>query len=91
MSRAAARRLDHLVAGIVDVVDVVAAAAGHGVGAGAAVQRVVAAAAVQRVVAGAADEELASSLPVRVSPAAPLDPQELDLRARRQRVVDAGI
>ena len=48
--------LDHLVAGIVDVVDVVAAAAGHRVGAETAIQRVVAAAAVERVVAGAADQ-----------------------------------
>ena len=48
--------LGHDVGGVVDEVGVVANAAGHGVGAGAAVQVVVAVTADERVVAGVPDE-----------------------------------
>jgi hypothetical protein len=51
-----AHGLGHHVGGVVDIVEVVASAADHGVDAGAAVQRVVAAETVQGVIAGGADQ-----------------------------------
>ena len=85
------RLVDHI-AGIVDIVGVVAGAAVHRVGASLAVENVVAAAAIERVDATAADDGVGELVAAQgQAGGAGIGAQELDLLTGLQRVVDAGV
>ena len=86
---------DDAVAGVVDHVEVVAAAAGEGVGAAAAIEGVVAAAAGDRVAGGVADDVVGAAVAAAGNAGHAIEKQVLEPAAERKRNqavhhIDAG-